>query len=108
MLRHPDVIKIEVTASRSARVVERWAGEQGRLRSPTIQTSLRPPPRTGDPRRRHWQLILALRADVTGCQGVQTAASKPPPNKSTLPPIVIGMTPAIGPPLVAEAGVSSV
>ena len=38
----------------------------------------------------------------------QTAASKPPPPKGTLPPFVIGMTPEIGPPLAAAAGVSSV
>lgn len=39
---------------------------------------------------------------------MQTAASKPPPCSGTLPPIVIGMTPEIGPPLVDEAGVSLV
>ena len=38
-------------------------------------------------------------------QGVQTAALKPPPNSGTFPPIAIGMTPEIGPPLSAEAGV---
>lgn len=38
----------------------------------------------------------------------QTAASKPSPNNVTLPPIVIGMTPEMGPPLAAAAGVWSV
>ena len=41
-------------------------------------------------------------------QGAQTAALKPPPNSGTFPPTAIGMTPEIGPPLAAEAGVSSV
>ena len=41
-------------------------------------------------------------------QGVQTAASKPPPFSGALPPMVTGMTPAIGPPSAAEAGVSLV
>jgi len=38
----------------------------------------------------------------------QTAASKPSPNNVTLPPIVMGMTPEMGPPLAAAAGVSLV
>lgn len=35
-------------------------------------------------------------------------ALEPPPLSGTLPPIVIGMTPGIGPPLAAEAGVTFV
>lgn len=38
----------------------------------------------------------------------QTAASNPPPNSGTFPPMVMGMTPAMGPPFAAEAGVASV
>ena len=48
------------------------------------------------------------RAIVGQVQGAQTAALNPPPKSGTFPPIVIGMTPEIGPPLAAEAGVSLV
>ena len=38
-------------------------------------------------------------------QWVQTAALKPSPNSCTFPPMVIGMTPEIGPPASDAAGV---
>src|SRR4029453_18210971 len=37
----------------------------------------------------------------------QTAASNPPSNSGTLPPMLTGITPEIGPPFAAAAGVSS-
>src|SRR5918994_1805960 len=50
---------------------------------------------------------IRTRATADG-QGVHTAASDPRPGNGTLPLIVIGMTPEIGPSWAADAGVSLV